>query len=100
MNRPLFEVGEVVVLQSKKVPEFNGEHQVLEVAGPGETVIVDGSHKKNNLPRHVYRLGVIGPTGSGFWSESLLRKRHQPGEYSFDVLKQILAMPVSRGDLA
>lgn len=100
MKMPLFVVGEVVVLQSKKSPELNGEHQVIEVVAPGETVVIDGINKKNNLPRHVYRLGVIGPTGTGFWYESALRKRHQPGEYSFDGLKQILAMPVSRGDFA
>lgn len=100
MSRPLFAVGEVVVLQSKSAPEFNGEYQVLEVVGPGESTVVDGVKKKNNLPRHVYGLGVVGPTGSGFWPESVLRKRHQPGEYSFDALKQILALPVSREDLA
>lgn len=100
MSRPLFAVGEIVILHSKKAPEFNGEHQVLEVAEPGEVVTVDGVNKKNASSKVCYRLGVVGPTGSGFWVESLLRKRHQPGEYSFDALKQILALPVSRGDFA
>lgn len=100
MKGPLFAVGEIVVLQSKSAPEFNGEYQVLEVVGPGESTVVDGVKKKNNLPKYVYGLGVVGPNNSGFWAESVLRKRHQPGEYSFDALKQVLAMPVSRGDFA
>ena len=100
MKRPLFAVGEVVILQSKTAPELNGEYQILEVVGPGESTVVDGVKKKNNFPRYVYGLGVAGPRNSRFWAESALRKRHQPGEYSFDGLKQILAMPVSREDFA
>jgi hypothetical protein len=43
---------------------------------------------------------VIGPTGSGFWCESLLRKSHRPGEHTFGELIASLSTPVSREDMA
>lgn len=100
MNRPLFAVGEIVVLQSKTFPELNGEYEVIFVAGPGEDVTICGGKTVNGSRTTGYGLGVIAPNGKDFWCESALRKRHQPSEYSFDGLKQILAMPVSRGDFA
>lgn len=100
MSRPLFAVGEIVILQSNSAPELNGEYKILRAIGPGEGALIDGSIKKNRSSRACYDIGVTGPSGHGFWHESALRKRHQPGEYSFDALKQILAMPVSRGDFA
>lgn len=109
MSKPLFAVGEVVILQSKQFPGLNGECTVLahvkkgddffdpvakrmvrRVAGPGYLLDVSGDN------------AVLsdGSPGARLWAESALRKRHQPGEYSFDGLKQILALPVSRGDFA
>lgn len=100
MKRPLFAVGEVVMLQSKNCPELNGEHRVREVVGLGESTVIDGVKKINVGTRPVYDLGVPGRAGHNFWDESALRKRHQPGEYSFDGLKQMLELPVSRGGFA
>lgn len=94
MSRPLFAVGEVVVLQSKNCPELNGEYEILGVISPGESALVDGV-KKVNVNGYGYDLGVYS-----YCHESALRKRHQPGEYSFDALKQVLALPVSRGEFA
>lgn len=99
MNRPLFAVGEIVALQSKALPGLNGEYEILGVISPGESALVDGVAKVN-VSGYGYDLGVVGLGGHSYWHESALRKRHQPGEYSFDALKQILAMPVSRGDFA
>lgn len=105
MSRPLFAVGEVVLLQSKDCPELNGEYDVLAALGTGEifTCTVTGAliEKKSPGISYVLNDGQIDDDGLCIlWHESALRKRHQPGEYSFDGLKQILAMPVSRGDFA
>lgn len=110
MSRPLFAVGEIVVLQSKTAPEFNGEYMVLAYVEPGK-VYFDPVAKQRVMCAcggcgYILDCGSSvslsdGAThGARIWAESALRKRHQPGEYSFDGLKQILALPVSRGDFA
>lgn len=106
MNRPLFAVGEIVVLQSVDCPHLNGERAVLRVIASGEiyTCPLSGRKVRRVSKGFGYLLegcGVENMRGLvRQWTESALRKRHQPGEYSFDALKQVLAMPVSRGDFA
>lgn len=100
MTQPKFSVGEVVILQSRSAPELNGEYPVLDVCLPGESTPVDGVMKKNMAANSAYLLEVAGPHGSNWWSESVLRKRHQPGEHSWQDLKTILHLPVSRTELA
>lgn len=100
MSAPKFAVGEVVILQSKALPGLNGEYQVLGVMRPGESAQVDGAQKKNNSSRPGYDLGIRVPGHSGWWVESTLRKRHQPGEHTFGGLMAALNAPVSRDQLA
>lgn len=99
MIAPKFAAGEVVILQSKTVPEFNGEYQVLEVVGPGEITFIGGKEMINNSPVYIYDLGVVSPAGTSLWSESLLRKSHRPGEHTFGELIASLSTPVSREDM-
>ena len=100
MSQPKFAVGEVVILQSKTAPELNGEYQILRIVGHGEKVLIDGVQRTTDSRQFGYGLGVIGPEGHGFWCESSLKKRHQPGEYTWEGLKTVLSMPVDRCDLA
>jgi hypothetical protein len=91
MTRPLFEVGEQVILQSKQYPQYNGEYFI-------EYIIFKGAaHKcrltgkllcKKSGAEFVYILDqpfaskkVIG-SEVGF-NESALRKKHKPSDLSF-----------------
>jgi len=96
MDQPKFAIGEIVILQSKRFPELNGEYQVVDVVSPGESRLVDGFSMVNDRGGFGYSLGVRAAGHSGWWCESALRKRHQPGEYSWQDLKTILRLPVAR----
>ncbi|MFP5419896.1 MAG: hypothetical protein ACLGID_00310 [Gammaproteobacteria bacterium] len=100
MDQPKFAIGEIVILQSKRFPELNGKYPVVDVLAPGESTLVDGVLMVNSQSRFGYSLGVRAVGHSGWWCESALRKRHQPGEYSWQDLKTILHLPVSRTELA
>jgi hypothetical protein len=83
---PLFSVGEVVILQSVSEPDKNGEYTVI-----GQYV---GSHSFTKEPCLVYELDMVA-SACTYWTESALRKKHQPGEQSFTELMQTLKSPVS-----
>ena len=105
MTTPKFAVGEGVILQSLSRPEFNGERTVLSVLRPGQACLcpISGRRFENGCGTVVYILddGHIEPDGfCALWGERTLRKRHQPGEYSWQDLKTILNLPVSRTELA
>ncbi|MCY1440237.1 hypothetical protein D9M71_565020 [compost metagenome] len=86
MSRPLFEVGEVVLLRSQYLPECNGEATVLSVLR-GREVNASGDFIREAF---VYRLTIQNPNPKRGWAESALRKKHQPGEQSFRDLIQTL----------
>jgi hypothetical protein len=104
MSVPRFSVGEVVVLCSAMWPELNGERTVLFVVPP-EGIFrdpVDGSLTRNESGVLCYVLddGQARQDGSCFtWAERALRKRHTPGEYSFEDLKTVLHLPVTREEM-
>lgn len=100
MSQPKFAVGEVVILQSRSAPELNGEYPVLDVCLPNDSRPIAGVMKKNLNGQTGYLLEVVGQNGTGWWAESALRKRHQPGEYSWQDLKTRLVLPVSRDEVA
>lgn len=83
---PKFAVGEVVILQSEQKPEFNGECEVIKVLSYGE---VHGFQKVNAAA-----FGYVLTVNDELWSELALRKKHQPGELSFDKLMSSLSQPV------
>lgn len=99
VSRALFAVGEVVILQSRGFPELNGEYPVLDVLHPGQSRQSGGVLRINTGPKAGYDLGITPPGHSGWWIESALRKRHQPGEYSLEDLVTSLHLPVSRDEL-
>lgn len=105
MSVPKFSVGEVVILQSKSRPELNGEDVVKQLVLPGDKFLCRLSNEKVRYKG--YTLGYIlestileGKNTTGefvveiVWSESALRKKHQPGEMSFNELMNSLKYPV------
>lgn len=86
MKRNLFEVGEIVILESKFYPELNGEYPVLAVEwsdGVCTTTL-------NYLPEAFgYELPVTTVAG-GLWEESALRKKHRPSSEDFQSMMDTL----------
>lgn len=99
-SKPIFAVGEIAVLQSKSCLELNGEYPILDFVRPGEDVIIDGEMYINDSTQCAYKISAISPKGHCWWAERMLRKRHHPGEYSFEDLKTILYLPQSRDEIA
>lgn len=89
--RPKFEVGEVVILQSEGRPEYNGDQVV--------TGIDHFSSALNEITGEVITGGVYlyqladADSGCDGWLESSLRKKHIPGELSFNDLMASLSSP-------
>ena len=82
-SRPLFAVGEEVILQSKAHPEYNGDAVVLSVFAttgggpePGNIVIKGG---------WAYELTIPTPFNKG-WHESALRKKYPPSSLGYEEL--------------
>lgn len=99
MTKPLFEVGEEVILQSKVRPELNGEATVLGVYT--DTLLAKKRLNELNPPdvnfigeltgaRYELTITNIRSTGViAFWAESALRKKHKPSDKSFGELINI-----------
>jgi hypothetical protein len=74
----LFDVGEIIILQSQFCPQFNGEYTVKELKygefyHPQQKIVINS---------FVYDLGIDHGTGH-WWFEEALRKRYQKGDMSF-----------------
>lgn len=91
MSRPLFSVGEEVILQSVDYPEFNGEY-IVETAFLPRTnkQVVDGCAYTN---AHIgyFLMGLYHEKGGqkgvrSSWRQSALRKKHKPSTKSFSEL--------------
>lgn len=83
---PKFSVGEVVILQSRKFPERNGEYEVVKVLPHG------ADHGFQRVSRGNF--GYVLSGGRNLWAESALRKKHQPGDMSFTELMVNLSQHV------
>lgn len=93
---PKYAIGEVVILQSKERPEFNGEDTVIEIVYE-DSISTDRlsglpvRHKKFQYGKISYKLEKAlvtitsnnGGDVEGVWAESALRKKQEPGEMSF-----------------
>ena len=80
--RPKYELGEVVLLQSVNLPQYNGEHTVTSVVlddDVGFCYELDFKHGLKEYTEH--------------WEERALRKKHTPGEMTFDNLMASLSSP-------
>lgn len=102
--QPKFAVGEVVILRSIEFPELNGERTVLQVALPWRQYVCPrtGRVVRNAATSVAYVLDVDAQDEDGYcmqWAESALRKRHTPGDYSFEDLKTVLHLPVTREEM-
>lgn len=102
MTNPKFFPGEVVILQSVKYPEFNGEHIVRRIMKDGDEYKCRHSGKTlvNRTSSPILYIlediltaksekGSIVEIG---WKESALRKKHIPGEMSFTELMSKLTI--------
>lgn len=95
-----FSVGEVIILQSKSLPQYNGEYTVEAILQKGElfscrltnTLLrqVDGGNA------YVLSMPLVSPdTGhETFWAESALRKKQEPSKFSYTQLMQSLRSPI------
>ncbi len=97
MNRPKFEVGEVVILKSDLHSEYNGEYTVENIVGRGDSYKdrLNGDIRTSNDNQYGYQLSQVH-TYNGreiVWKEAYLRKKHQPGEMSFTNLMSSLKQP-------
>lgn len=95
-SRPLFEVGEMVVLQSKNYPEVDGEYCVLKV--------MPAQQARHLFPTFiipngwiydigVVRLGINCGTPCSLFHETDLRKKYPPSSQSFSELMNTLKSP-------
>lgn len=95
---PLFSVGEVVILQSKSRPEFNGEYTVRAVVRYGEKYTcrvsgdvipfapINGSPLGYVLEEVIVTVNIFPGEIENTWAEGALRKRHTKGNMSFKEL--------------
>ena len=89
--KALFEVGEEVILVSKKYPELNGDAVVIKIVS-NETSRCP--HCENLIQYDVengYHLSIKSKTDCcTTWHESALRKKHKGSDFSFDeMMKEI-----------
>lgn len=96
-----FSIGELVILQSKSMPQYNGEYTV-------ESIIKKDEHHTCRLTqRNLVQsddfgyilstplVDLISNNGSEtFWCESALRKRQESSEFSYTQLMQSLRSPI------
>jgi len=75
MNRAYFEVGEEVILQSKKMPEFNGQVLTIDKVKHGKMreLTTGGIY-------YGYYYSCIPDLTGGHWGQPALKKKHKPGE--------------------
>jgi hypothetical protein len=98
-STPKFAIGEVVIVQCVSFPKYNGEHTVREILQEGSiyfdriynkplrTVPLDGF--RHRASPFGYIMEDILRDTDGYeviYDESVLRKKHQPGELSWEEL--------------
>jgi len=98
-STPKFAVGELVIVHCVNFPRHNGEHVVRDILEKG-SIYFDRLANKNlrTVPHDGYRFRAspfgyimedILPDTDGFeviYDESCLKKKHQPGELSWEEL--------------
>ena len=92
MEKPLFEIGEEVILQSKNHPECNGEAVVISYMPSSGGV--DRYGVKQVVGGFAYKLTIDSPLPNKLWHELAIKKKHKPSEMSFEELMNFLKSPV------
>lgn len=96
-----FSVGELIVLQSKSMPQYNGEYTVEGIIKKDEShtcrltqrILIESDDFGYILSTPL--VDLISDNGSEtFWAESALRKRQEPSELSYTELMQSLRSPI------
>jgi len=104
MSIPKFAVGEVVIVACSQFPIHDGEHTIRGILEPGSIYFDRLAHRDlRTVP-----VGATSPFGyimeavlddtDGFeviYDERALRKKHQPGELSFEELVNEQKQPAS-----
>lgn len=87
--KPLFSVGEVAILVSKKRPDLNGDVTISGIIEAGQEGKCPhcGQRYKNEYEVHCYFLWEINTCKTiacSFTTEESLRKKHKGSDFSFD----------------
>lgn len=85
MNSSLYAKGEVVILKS------TGQECIILSVEFKEAIEITGRKGLHSI--FCYQVGVVGPNGFDLWTESALRKKHKPSEFSFNSLMDNLKLP-------
>lgn len=102
MNHPKFKVGEEVILVSKSKPHFNGEFIVDKILFDGEDYIDRFTGEVMTCLSEYNGIGYLlsnkafneSKGREVIWDEIALRKKHQPGEMSFNQLMNSIKFPI------
>lgn len=99
----MFEVGEKVILQSRELPQYNGVHIIRAKVEVGDVYQdrISNVLWENETGGVGYILEEIllveektcPYRDEAFWSESALRKYHEPSDMSFQELMEQLKQP-------
>lgn len=103
MTRPLFGVGEEVILVSKDSPDLNGKYTIKDIAYHkgfyfdkflNKTVHWICTDLDKETPAYLLEeLDVPDEDGSEImWAQSALRKKYPPSEFTFDELMNNLKL--------
>lgn len=84
MTRPLFSVGEEVILQAVNFTDFNGEHIIADYTFDTEVLTYD------NLRYTGYSYKFEGV--DTWFVEYVIKKKHKPSEFTFDQLMNSLKL--------
>ena len=103
---PKYSEGEIVILNSKVLPEYNGEYTTSKILTKGEVTVCRITGRRHS---HTGKLGNYGylldspkvnkfcPEGvEAVWAEISLRKKHEPSHMSFQSLIQSINSPVKQ----
>lgn len=94
MMKHLFEVGEIVILQSPKLPEYNGEYTIHAIVETGcnftcrltGLLIWTNQGVSYILDEPLLDLIDYGEGCEVFWAPTSLKKKHTGSDFSFTEL--------------
>lgn len=97
-----FSEGEVVILQSVTMPQYNGEYIIDKIIHPREphTCRISGINLEDceEIMGYVFTEALLdlvaNDGGETIWAETALRKRQEPSELSYTELMQTLRSPI------